>query len=329
MKKVIFIVLSNLLTVLVVAQLKQGTLIDDAHYFKRIGDYAKSLELLKQAFKPKCHISDEYYYAVKVALLNNNEQLAFKWLDDYTKIDSYRSKNDIASDSAFFKLHADNRWNTFLTTLEERNNQREKRYNKQLKKELDQLYFDDQDIRIKYVAAYKEFGPVKKLEPIHPVLDSLMKAMVIIDSINLIKVSNFLDSHGWSKISEVGEKGSTALFGALQHADLKTQQKYYPLVEKAFKERDLPALLYSEFVDRVLLREGKKQLYGNQYAYKPHSMQLYVQPLVDPENVDERRLQIGLGHFSYFLQGQGLTWNIQEYKKNLPQYEKWSSAVRY
>jgi hypothetical protein len=329
MKKVILIVLFNLFALLLFAQVKQGTLIDDAHYFKRMGDYAKSLELLKQAFKSKCHISDEYYYAVKVALLNNNDHLAFKWLNDYTKIDSYRSVNEIATDSAFLKLHSDVRWNTFLSMLQKRNNQREKRYNKQLKKELDQLYFDDQDIRIKYVAAYKEYGPVKKSEPVHPILDSLMNVMVQVDSINLIKVSNFLNTYGWPKISEVGERGNTALFGALQHAPLKTQQKYYSFLEKAFKEGRLPALLYSEFVDRVLLREGKKQLYGNQYSYKPNSMNLYVQPLVDPENVDERRLQIGLGHFAYFLQGQGLTWDVEEYKRNMPQYEKWSATVRY
>lgn len=115
----------------------------------------------------------------------------------------------------------------------------------------------------------------------------------------------------------------------MQHADLKTQQKYYLLVEKAFNERNLPAFLYSQFIDRVRLREGKKQLYGNQYAWKPNSNEMYILPLIDPDNIDKRRLKIRLGHFAYFLQGQGMTWDVEDYKKNLPLYEKWSSEVQF
>src|SRR5690349_2095165 len=96
-------------------QLKQGTLIDDAKYYKRINDYAKSLASFKEAFKTPAKASDDYYYAVKVALLNNNEDLAFKWLNDYTKIDSYRSIDEIKSDSSLFRLHANPKWEEFLT----------------------------------------------------------------------------------------------------------------------------------------------------------------------------------------------------------------------
>lgn len=319
--KILFLVIATLYIQLSLAQLKPGTLIDDARYFKRTMIYPRSLELFKKALKDRWNISDDYYYAVKVALLNDNKLLAFQWLDDYTKIDSYRSMEDITSDSALFILHSDSRWSDFLSNLENRNKQREERYNQQLKKELDQLYFDDQDVRIKYIEASKKSGPTNR------VLDSLMKRMVIIDSINIIKVSSILDKYGWLKSSEVGEKGNTALFGVLQHADLKTQQKYYPLVEKAFKEGNISALLYSEFVDRVRLREGKKQLYGMQYGYKPNSNEFFILPLIDPDNIDKRRLEIGLGHFSYFLQGQGMVWDIEEYKKNLPLYEKWSAKI--
>ena len=255
MAKNFIIIITILFVQTSIAQVKQGTLIDDAKYFKRIHQYKKSLALFQQALQTQSNISDDYYYAVNVALLNKNTRLAFQWLNDYAKIDNYRCIKDITSDSDLSVLHFDKRWKDFILNLENRNLQREATYDQTLKKELDQLYFDDQDIRIKYLDAFDKLGPKNKI------LDSLTNQMAIIDSINLIKVSDILDKHGWLKSSEVGEKGNTALFGVIQHADLKTQQKYDPLIEKAFREGDMPAILYSEFIDRVRLREGSKQLY--------------------------------------------------------------------
>lgn len=304
------------------AQLKQGTLISDAKYYKGVNNYAKSFVLFKEALKTPSKISDDYYYAVKVALLNNDKGLAFKWLDDYTKIDNYRSLDDIKSDSTLLKLHANSKWKEFLKELIKRNNQREKNYNQELKKELDQIYFDDQDIRIKYV------NEMNKPKADTAKLDSMMQIMIKVDSINIKKVAAVLDKYGWLTNSEVGEKANTSLFGVIQHADLKTQLKYRPLIEKAFKEGNLPTDLYVEFEDRVKYRETKEQIYGTQYGWKPNSNETFILPLIDPDNVDKRRLKIGLGHFAYYLQSSlHLKWSIEDYKKNLPLYRTWSLNI--
>lgn len=300
------------------AQTKQGSLIDDARYFRRIHDYEKSLSLFKLALKTKCIISDDYYSAIRVAQLNNDINQAFKWLDDFSKIDSYMSTEEIASDSLLLDLHSDKRWDSFISVLKKRNKEREEKYDLKLKKELDQIYFDDQDIRYKYLDARDKLGASSK------VLDSMMNIMQIIDSINLIKVSVILEKYGWLNNTQVGEKANSALFGVIQHADLKTQEKYLPILEKAFMEGTLPAFYYAEFIDRVKLRETKRQIYGTQYYWKPNSNEKFVAPLADPDNIDQLRFKIGLGHFAYFMQGQDINWNLEEYKKNLPLYEKWS-----
>jgi hypothetical protein len=41
----------------------------------------------------------------------------------------------------------------------------------------------------------------------------------------------------------------------------------------------------------------------------------YVLPLEDPDNVDKRRQSVGLPPMAEYVQYFGLTWNVEEYKK--------------
>jgi hypothetical protein len=321
MKKTLLLLFVLIILNNVFAQFKQGTLIDDAKYHKRIKNYSKSFELFKEALSKPSNVSDDYYYAVKVALLNKDEDFAFKWLNDYTKIDSYRSIDEIKADSSLFKLHNNQKWEEFLKELTKQNSYREQKYNQVLKKELDQIYFDDQDIRIKYV------NEMENPNTDTSKLDSMMKIMIKVDSINLRKITTILDKYGWLKSSEVGEKANTSIFGVIQHADLKTQQKYRPLLEKAFNEGNLPRNYYAQFEDRLKYRETKEQIYGTQYGTKPNSKEIFILPLIDPDNVDKRRLAIGLGHIDSYLQIFGMKWNLNDYKQNLQLYKVWSLRI--
>ena len=121
MKKTLLLLFVLIILNNVFAQFKQGTLIDDAKYHKRIKNYSKSFELFKEALSKPSNVSDDYYYAVKVALLNKDEDFAFKWLNDYTKIDSYRSIDEIKADSSLFKLHNNQKWEEFLKELTKQN----------------------------------------------------------------------------------------------------------------------------------------------------------------------------------------------------------------
>src|SRR5436190_12861202 len=51
-----------------------------------------------------------------------------------------------------------------------------------------------------------------------------------IDSTNLAKVSSIIDKHGWLGKSQIGNRANYTLWLVIQHADLKTQEKYLPLM---------------------------------------------------------------------------------------------------
>src|SRR5262245_22426742 len=54
-----------------------------------------------------------------------------------------------------------------------------------------------------------------------------------IDSTNLVQVETLIKKYGWPGKGFVGTKGNRAVFLVIQHADLKTQEKYLPVLEES------------------------------------------------------------------------------------------------
>jgi hypothetical protein len=99
---------------------------------------------------------------------------------------------------------------------------------------------------------------------------------------------------GWPTRSLVGEEAASAAWLLVQHADENTalQRQCLELMLAAPETEVRPAHI-AHLTDRVLLAEGKSQVYGTQMTmvdakYRPINLQ-------DPETVDERRAQVGLG----------------------------------
>ncbi len=78
---------------------------------------------------------------------------------------------------------------------------------------------------------------------------------------------------------------------------------------------------FAYLVDRVALRQGKKQSYGSQLARDQFTGEYYILPLLDPDNVDKRRTEVGLEKLQDYVSHMGMTWNVEEYKKKLPEIE--------
>ena len=72
--------------------------------------------------------------------------------------------------------------------------------------------------------------------------------------------------------------------------------------------------------DRVLLGQGKKQIYGTQIGMDNQTQLYYVSPLDDPDNVDKRRAQVGLEPIAEYVKDWQIEWDIRQYKKDLPKY---------
>ncbi len=190
---------------------------------------------------------------------------------------------------------------------------------KKCKDIIDQLLIIDNDdlkYRIQIQELSQKFGLFSKE------VDSVWLIMNKTDSVNQVKVKNILDKYGWLGISEVGDQCSSALYRVIQHADLNTQEKYLPLLREAVKNKEAKPTELATLEDRVALRQGKKQIYGTQVGQNKKSLEYYISPLVDPDNVDKRRAEVGLESLSKVLESYfetwHLKWNVKQYKKDLP-----------
>jgi len=141
-------------------------------------------------------------------------------------------------------------------------------------------------------------------------------------SINTSKIKKILDEYGWLGADIIGNQGDSTLFLVIQHSDFETQEKYLPMMREAVKKGNAKANNLAFLEDRVALRKGEKQIYGSQIAPDPETGEYIILPLIDPENVDKRRADVGLGKFQVYISDFGMTWNVEEYKKKLPELEK-------
>jgi hypothetical protein len=143
------------------------------------------------------------------------------------------------------------------------------------------------------------------------------------DAENQAKVKAILDQRGWLGPDIVGDDGSMALFLVIQHdTDLKTQEKYLPMLREAVKGKKARGSQLALLEDRVALREGRRQTYGSQISFNQKTGKYYVESLDDPDNVDSRRATIGLRLLAEYVKQWNITWDVAEYKKQMPELEE-------
>ncbi|MBK9043972.1 MAG: hypothetical protein IPN97_12490 [Saprospiraceae bacterium] len=291
-----------------------NSIITEADAFYNNKEYEKSVKKFKKAFKLEQKSAGDLYNAGCSASLNGDKKLAFKWLNLALQ-NGWSNVRHLKSDTDLTVLHKDKRWNKLVAEMQAIVDKREVNYDKPLQAKLLAIFDDDQQIRQQFIAAQKEFGYQSRQ------VDSLGKMMMFKDSINQIKVIEILDKHGWVGPDKVGGQANQTLFLVIQHADLATQQKYLPMMREAVKNKNANSNSLALLEDRVALREGRKQMYGSQIGYDDKTNKSYVLPLEDPDNVDKRRAEVGLGLLSDYVKRWDIIWDVEEYKKQLPELE--------
>jgi len=99
---------------------------------------------------------------------------------------------------------------------------------------------------------------------------------------------------GWPSISKVGHEGSSAAWLLVQHADHDVEfQKQCLALMKLVHEGDIDRGDIAYLEDRIRVNCHERQLYGTQFNEVDGKSVL--REIEDPERVDERRLQMGLG----------------------------------
>jgi len=285
----------------------------DASY--RAKDYKGSVAYYENAFKMEHKLSSDLYNGACAAALNHDDEKAFKWLD--LAIDNgYENIAHIKKDTDLESLYNKKEWTKTLDKLQKQIDILSANYDKPLQKELLEIYTEDQGIRGDFMKIYKDPNSDKKK------IDSIGKLMRKKDSINLIKVIKVLDEKGWVGKDVVGAQANQTLFLVIQHSDLKYQQKYLPMMREAVKKGNANSGNLAYLEDRVALREGRRQIYGSQSSKNKMTNKLHISPMIDPDNVDKRRAEVGLGTMAEYAAKMNIEWNLEAYKKELPEIEK-------
>ena len=127
--------------------------------------------------------------------------------------------------------------------------------------------------------------------------EELSAAWPQVDADNALRMAEILDEFGWPGWSLVGEDGAFAAWLLIQHADfnLDLQKRGLAMLRAAVEADDADPSDLAYLIDRVLVAEGKPQIYGTQLSIDEQGVITPRTPIEDEENVDARRAEMGLG----------------------------------
>lgn len=135
-----------------------------------------------------------------------------------------------------------------------------------LKTELDSLLLADQSCREQINLVFTPAGrdSLAKMLKMSPdtVQVYMIRKMNETDSLNILRLSAIIREHGYPGKTLVGTPANEAAFFIIQHS--KQIDRYIPLVRQAAKQKEIPYPLYAMMLDRHLMQQGKKQVYGTQ-----------------------------------------------------------------
>lgn len=154
---------------------------------------------------------------------------------------------------------------------------------------------------------YMNNGGYFSTPAIFPILAMEEKNMIE----NEKKLLELLDKYGWPTASEVTEYAAAGAALIINHTTYELRSKYFPMLEEAFKKGEAQPLRYAKMGDRLLVEEGKEQLYGTQIKFENLIREPY--PIQDPEYVDKRRAEIGLGPLRPYLKERfDIDWQVAQ-----------------
>lgn len=304
---------------------KYDSILEEAGPLIKDKDWLKAAQVYSEAFKSVGNtgfLVDRYnpsmlqerYDLARLWAMANQPDSAFRQLFEAIQniyIHDLNFVNYLMIDTCLITLHTNKRWSEFtedLTAIK-------KNLDEDMILHLDTIYKEDQAIRFQIddIAARKGYNCDS--------VTALTKIMFAEGSVHLIYVKNILDEKGWLGPDKIGIQGNTTLWLVIQHSELAVQEKYLPMMREAVHNRNAFARYLALLEDRVAIGQGKKQIYGSQLGYDSIAGTLYPLPLTDPDNVDKRRSGVGLDSLQSYLSGFNAPWNLEAYKKKLPEYE--------
>jgi hypothetical protein len=267
--------------------------------------YAESGNEYDNAFKLSAGNSRQYYDAACSWALAGDTVKSIAYLNlaaeaGWTNLKHIKTDKDLSS------LHALHGWKGVLDKVAANLAVVEKDFDKPLKEKLEKIYVQDQTLRQLYKDAETKFG---KDSDEMKYFWSLVAQQ---DSLNELEVVRIIEERGWVGKSLVGGQANMTLWLVVQHAPLETQEKYLPLLRASVLQGESGGSHLALLEDRILMRNGKPQTYGSQITTDEKTGEQVVYEIKDPEYVNQRRKEVGLGPIEDYVKRWGIIWTIEQ-----------------
>lgn len=146
---------------------------------------------------------------------------------------------------------------------------------------LEKIFEDDQNIRQGQVASLKlEYGKDSKE------YTEFVQEYRRTDSINLLKVENYLSVHGHPKKSKLGEIAAITPWVVIHHYGFQdayeVKEKYFSTIYKAYKNGDLSDGEISFYLNRMYSRKYSERL----RMESPYTIESELDTLISKLNLD-------------------------------------------
>lgn len=170
-----------------------------------------------------------------------------------------------------------------------------------LKGELDSIFQLDQKYRNLLTYIYKDSISKDSVARVYhkqfnEIQEFVWKEQHKIDSSNLVFIENLLSDRGYPGEKLVGDQSNEVAWYVIQHSD--KIEKYFKLIKRAGKNKELPYHLVAMMQDRLLMSKKKRQVYGTQGMCKNikegSERFCFIWPVRNPKKVNKRREKVGL-----------------------------------
>lgn len=263
-----------------------------------------ALVYYEEAFR--LNATNKYFLlnAAMIAARLNDKVKAWKYLNASIE-NGWDDPVEIILNEDFAVLHQSENWIKSFGEIESK-------IEVDLRKQLLLIYQNDQAV-LNAIATFDTKGQNQST------LDNLLQIRDSTLSVHTKFIIELFEKRGFVSKNVIGKKAAETQFLVIQHTENKEILiKYFPLLQKATELGDLDKKLFALFEDRVLVFQKKEQTYGSQLFWDKNNGKYYVFPIKNVENVDIRRIKVGLYPLIEYLSYYDIDWSLDYYYKNLP-----------
>lgn len=289
------------------AQEKQMPVTVKADSLRQAGDLTDAIALYRQGYEQDADDFTNTYNMVCAYALLNNRDSAFYFLEQALPSDSTVL---MMRDPDLVFLYEDDRYQALAEKQMEKVEAAHGKYQKpELARTLWRMMQTDQAFYGHTRVAEAKLGRRNLMTP------AIWELKHRINEENQEALVKIIEENGWPLRSQVGGTAASAAFLVIQHADYELQKRYLPMIEAACKEGEASWSSYALMYDRIQTREDKPQKYGSQVRFNPETETYEPFPILEPEYVNQRRAEVGLGPIENYLSRWDIDWEVEQKMK--------------